>query len=87
MPKAKVSLTLDTAVLAAVDEEVGGRLGDSRSAVIQRVLDRWLRLRRKQALDDAVERYYVARSRAEAAEDHAWAELAAGSLAEYRDDG
>jgi len=86
MAKHKVSLSLDTAVMAVVDEEVGGSWGSSRSAVVQRVLRIWIRQRRKRALDDAVESYYQTRSDGEAAEDEAWAGMAADSLLERWND-
>lgn len=85
MSKQKVSLALDASVLEAVDREVGGGLGNSRSAVVQQVLAQWARGRRRLALNNAVERYYLELSDEERTEDARWAEMAAEDPADRWD--
>ena len=79
MAKTKISVTVDDALLDACD-----RLApkSSRSEVVQAALTRWLRDRRRRALEDDVERYYAALTKEERAEDERWASAGARALGE-----
>ena len=80
MPRAKISLTLDAAVVDVVDRVVSESPGLNRSRVIERILRQWMRQQRKRALDEQVEQYYTARSAEEVEEDDEWARFAAESF-------
>ena len=76
MSKAKVTLSLDQALLGAVDEAVKRDVADSRSAVVEAALRLWKVERRRQWLEREVEAYYRAQTPAERQEDRAWTKLA-----------
>jgi len=81
MAKAKVSVTIEERLLRrALDL---GR-GKTRSAVIEGALAQWVRSRRKQRLDDEVERYYAELSAAERDEDERWARMGDEAFRESR---
>ena len=71
----KVSLTLDSAVAAAVDEATAQAARSNRSEVVERASRAWLRERRRLALAEEVAAYYGATTAAEGAEDASWAAL------------
>lgn len=79
MTKAKVSVTVDGALLRQCDRAARGA---SRSQVFEEALARWLRAVKRKGLEDEVERYYGSRSTAERAEDSEWAGLAPRVLGE-----
>lgn len=68
--KAKVSVTVDRALLREIDR-LAGR--DSRSRVFEDALAAWVRRKGQVELDRAIERYYRDQSVAEKADDEAWA--------------
>jgi len=68
--KAKVSVTVDRALLREIDR-LAGRAG--RSRVFEDALAAWVRRKGQIALDQAIERYYRAQTAAERADDDAWA--------------
>lgn len=70
--KAKVSVTVDRALLREV-ERLAGRM--SRSEVFERALAAWVRRRGQVELDRAIERYYRAQSASDRTEDETWASL------------
>jgi hypothetical protein len=70
--KAKVSVTVDRALLREV-ERLAGRM--SRSEVFERALAAWVRRRGQAELDRAVERYYRTQSALERKADSTWAAL------------
>jgi metal-responsive CopG/Arc/MetJ family transcriptional regulator len=77
--KAKISVTVDQALIDACDK-VSPRT--SRSEIVQAALGRWLRDRRRLALEDEIERYYGSLDDGERAEDARWAEAGAQALGE-----
>ena len=79
MAKAKISVTVDEALLDACY-----RLApkSSRSEIVQAALTRWLRDRRRRTLEDDVERYYGSLGEDERAEDARWASAGARALGE-----
>jgi len=79
MSKAKISITVDAAVLAKVDRVCEGR---SRSDVVERALRRWLVEQRRQQLENEIEAYYADSSPEERREDRDWARASAHGLAE-----
>jgi metal-responsive CopG/Arc/MetJ family transcriptional regulator len=79
MAKAKVSVTVDRALLRKCDRAARGA---SRSEVFERALERWLRHLRRRSLEEDVERYYSSLTKAERAEDSKWAGLAPRVLGE-----
>ena len=79
MTKAKISVTVDRSVLRDCDRVARGA---SRSEVVETALTRWLRDRRRQELEDEIERYYLSRNATEQDEDSEWAELGGRLLGE-----
>jgi metal-responsive CopG/Arc/MetJ family transcriptional regulator len=79
MSKAKVSVTVDRALLRQCDRLARGA---SRSQVFEQALQGWLRSARQRSLEEEVGRYYASLSQAERAEDAEWAGLAARVLGE-----
>lgn len=79
MPKAKVSVTVDRALLRQCDRLAGK---ESRSELFERALRGWLRGARQRSLEAEVARYYAAADETERAEDAEWAGLAARTLGE-----
>jgi len=79
MAKARVSVTVDRVLLRRCDRVARGA---TRSQVFEQALDRWLRDLRQRSLEEEIERYYSALSRAEQAEDSEWAGLASRALGE-----
>ena len=70
--KAKVSVTVERALLRAVDK-LGGSM--SRSRIFEEALATWIQRRGRAELDRAIERYYRTQSRAERHQDESWASL------------
>jgi predicted transcriptional regulator len=68
--KAKVSITVDRALLREIDR-LAGRA--SRSRVFEDALAAWVRRKGQAELDRAIERYYQAQNVDERADDEAWA--------------
>lgn len=79
MAKARVSVTVDSALLRQCDRLARGV---TRSQVFEQALARWLRDARRQHLEDEVERYYASLGTAERAEDSEWAEIGQRVLGE-----
>lgn len=79
--KAKVTVTLDEKVLAAVDAVIGSD-HRSRSAAIEDILRQWKRQRDQEAMDREIEEYYRTMSDEEREEDRRWVEGVGGGLAE-----
>ena len=72
MPKAKVSITVEQAVLRKA--MALGR-GKSRSEVFESALTQWVRSRSRGALDREIERYYASLTDEERREDARWSKL------------
>jgi metal-responsive CopG/Arc/MetJ family transcriptional regulator len=79
MAKAKVSVTVDSALLRRCDRLARGA---TRSEVFEQALKGWLRSVRQRSLEDDVERYYSSLSSAEQTEDAEWAGMAPRVLGE-----
>jgi metal-responsive CopG/Arc/MetJ family transcriptional regulator len=79
MPKAKVSVTVDGALLRQCDRVSRGA---SRSEVFEQALRGWLRSVRQAGLEKEVERYYAGLGHAERADDAEWSGLASRALGE-----
>jgi len=79
MAKAKVSVTVDRALLRRCDQIARGA---TRSEVFEQALEKWLRDLRRRSLEEDIERYYCSLSTAERAEDSEWASLAPRVLGE-----
>lgn len=79
MAKTKMSVTVDRALVEALDERTTE--GRSRSELVEVALRAWLRARRRQEQEAAMERYYLDLTRAERDEDAAWAAGAARAAA------
>lgn len=76
MPKTKISVTVEGSVLKQVDRMARGA---SRSEIVENALATWLRSRRRESLEKAIEIYYLSLGAADRDEDAEWAELS-GSL-------
>jgi metal-responsive CopG/Arc/MetJ family transcriptional regulator len=79
MPKARVSVTVDSVLLRRCDRVARGV---TRSQVFEQALAKWLRDRRQKTLEAEIERYYSSLSTEERAEDSEWAGLASRVLGE-----
>lgn len=79
MPKAKISVTVDEALLERIN-----RLApeSTRSEIVEVALERWARDTRRQILEKEIEQYYLELSSEDKAEDQDWAEMSASSLRE-----
>jgi len=81
--KEKVTVSIDPALVAAVDQEVRSHHAGSRSAVVEEALRLWEMEQQRRAIEKGVEEYYHSRTRKEAREDLAWSRFSgrqAGSL-------
>lgn len=81
----KISLTIDEAIVAAIDEEAARGSRSNRSEVVERALRSWIRLRSRGELDRQIEAYYRGLSAAEIEEDEAWAGLGDEAVARLWD--
>lgn len=72
MPKTKISVTVEGSVLRQVDRLARGA---SRSQVVEDALAGWLRSRRRERLEQEIERYYLSLDAADREEDAGWADL------------
>jgi len=79
MPKTKISVTVEGALLLQVERMAGGA---SRSEVVESALASWLRNRRREKLEEEIELYYGSLAAAELEEDAGWAELSGRLLGE-----
>jgi len=77
MPKTKISVTVESSLVRECDRQSAG---GSRSEVVESALVAWLRERRRQSLEDEIERYYASLPVRERKEDSRWADLAGRSL-------
>lgn len=71
--RTRVTITLQPAILAAIDAATGRKGGLSRSRQIEEALRDWCRREAAEEIELAVARYYRERTRKEADEDKAWA--------------
>lgn len=74
--KTKVTLSLDSSLVAAVDEQVKGSPRLSRSGVIENLLRQWYEAEKRRELERQTEAYYLSLTDEEREEDRSWAELA-----------
>ena len=79
MPKTKISVTVDSSLVKKVDRLA---LGATRSEIVEKALEQWLRGARRQALEDEIERYYAGLSSVDQAEDEEWAKLSSDAMSE-----
>lgn len=84
--KEKVTVSLDSALVDAVDHEVRAHHADSRSAVVEEALRLWRLEQQRHAIEQGTEAYYRSRSQKERREDRAWARLATRSAKRLWDD-
>ena len=71
MPKTKLSVTVDTTVVRALNR---ASRKTSRSEIVELALVRWLRDQKRLQLDEDIEKYYREMSPEEREEDREWAE-------------
>lgn len=74
--KSKVTLSLDTQLLSAIDTMVEQSRANSRSAVVEEILRKWYKSQQQIKLERETEAYYRSLSEAEREEDRQWAEIA-----------
>ena len=77
MPKCKVSVTVDTRLMAQLDQAAGE---STRSQIVEEAIALWIRNRRRRKLEADTEKYYADMSLEERAEDADWAEQGLSSL-------
>lgn len=69
--KRKVTLSLDSRLLDAIDRQAKG----SRSGAIEKVLQEWYRVQQLEQLNQETEQYYRALSHSETLENEEWAKV------------
>lgn len=79
MPKTKISVTVDSALVERVDQL---NTDASRSEIVELALERWLRSQKFDSLNRAVEEYYKELTNSEQNEDAEWAALSASMVDE-----
>jgi metal-responsive CopG/Arc/MetJ family transcriptional regulator len=79
MPKTKISVTVDSSLMKKVDRMASRT---TRSEIVEKALERWLREARRQALENEIERYYAGLSSADQAEDEEWAMVSSDTMSE-----
>lgn len=79
MPKTKISITVESALVEQIDE-----LGveASRSEIVEKAIESWLRRRKQASLNRAVEAYYQELTNRDREEDAEWASIAADAIGE-----
>ncbi len=84
--KAKVTVTLDPKLVAAVDECAKELPGGSRSAVIEQVLKAWYERQELACLERETEAYYQSLTKIELEENRLWAQGASQAARRLWDD-
>jgi metal-responsive CopG/Arc/MetJ family transcriptional regulator len=79
MPKTKISVTVDTALVERLDHL---EIDATRSEIVEMALAQWLRDARRQALEEEIEKYYTGLTERDKEEDAEWAGLASSALGE-----
>lgn len=74
--KAKLSISVESALIDRVDRSVKAKRYPSRSAAIEAALRVWGARERALQRDAAIEAYYLGASDSDRADDRAWAEQA-----------
>ena len=74
--KEKVTVSIDPALVDAVDHEVRAHQVHYSSAVVEEALRLWQVEQQRHAIEQGTEAYYRSRSHKEQREDQAWARLA-----------
>ena len=79
MPKTKISVTIESALVQECDRRSGK---GNRSEAVEKALAAWLRERRRGSLEEETERYYASLPDRDRKEDSRWVNLAGRSLGE-----
>lgn len=79
MPKTKISVTVESRLVEQVDQL---DIEASRSEIVEMAIEGWLRSRRGESLNLAVEDYYRGLTTRDRDEDAEWASIAADAIDE-----
>ncbi|MCK4418015.1 MAG: ribbon-helix-helix protein, CopG family [Candidatus Latescibacteria bacterium] len=74
--KAKVTLSIDTHLISAIDAIVEQSGVNSRSAMVEEILREWYKWQQQIELEHQTEAYYHSLSEAEREENRQWAKIA-----------
>lgn len=74
--KVRVTATLDSEMVKALDRATKRRGLSSRSQALEAALTHWLREQRRREIEGEIEAYYRAQTPAEKREDREWTRLA-----------
>ena len=77
--KIKVTASLDTELVKAIDAYLDQSNIRSRSRLIENVLRSWYQQQKKREIESQTEQYYLSLSDEERKEDREWTEIAAKS--------
>jgi metal-responsive CopG/Arc/MetJ family transcriptional regulator len=77
--KIKITASLDTELVKAIDAYLTQSNIRSRSRLIENVLHNWYQQQKKREIENQTEKYYLSLSDEERKEDRAWTEIAAKS--------
>lgn len=77
--KVKVTASLDSELVKAIDQFLKRANNRSRSQFIEDVLRRWYKEQKEQELESQIEEYYLSLTHEERKEDKQWSKIAARS--------
>ncbi len=77
--KIKITASLDTELVKAIDAYLTQSNIRSRSRLIENVLHSWYQQQKKREIESQTEKYYLSLSDEERKEDREWTEIAAKS--------
>ena len=77
--KVKVTASLDSVLVKAMDDYLKESETRSRSKLIEDILHYWHKEQKRRKLETQIEEYYLSLSREEQKEDQQWCEIAARS--------
>jgi metal-responsive CopG/Arc/MetJ family transcriptional regulator len=77
--KVKVTASLDSGLVKAMDDYLKESETRSRSKLIEDILHHWHKEQKRRKLEAQIEEYYLSLSREEQEEDQQWCDIAARS--------
>ena len=83
--KIKVTLSLDSHLVTAIDAWIQQTDAKSRSALVESILREWYQTQQQQKLEQDTEAYYLTLSDEEQEENQQWTQLTANQMAHLWD--
>ncbi|MFH1963454.1 MAG: ribbon-helix-helix protein, CopG family [bacterium] len=78
--KTRITLSLNSMLISAIDNMVKKTVSSSRSAIIEQVLQKWCDELYRIELDNQTERYYHSLSHEEKEEDQQWIKMSSEQI-------